>query len=191
MAAWIPSDFEDACKRNAGRRKLHMRRREARANRIVGMLAAADSAGAPELRKAAYRSLTLASRSTEVSKPTLSRDFALVRRIHRQFAPMFGRTFNPKRDKIVWTWNCAHYGFITPESKAEGYRKPVGHFPFDTRKQETEESYCGFSQSSWHHTTFISQMSPRDLMRAYRRALRRRDRLPKKFFEDFLLHNLI
>src|SRR6185503_965536 len=34
VAAWIPQSFEDACKRNAGRRKLHRRKREARANRI-------------------------------------------------------------------------------------------------------------------------------------------------------------
>jgi hypothetical protein len=149
MAAWIPANFEEACQRNAGRRKLHMRTREARANRIMRLLASTDSAGSTELRKARYGLLTRASLAMAVSKTTASRDFALVRRIHRQFLRMFGRNFDPKRDRVVWAWNWAHYGFISPESKAEGHPKPVGHFPFDTRKQETEESYGGFSPSSW------------------------------------------
>lgn len=175
LAAWIPSNFGEACKRHAGRRKLHMRKREARAIRIVGMLATVNSAGAAEWRRATYRSLTVASLATEISKPTLSRDFALVRRIHHQFRRMFGRSFDVKRDRVVWTWNWDHYGFITPESKAAGYQKPVGHFPFDTRRQETEKSYCGFNQLSWHHTTFVSQMSTRELIRAYGRIVRMRE----------------
>lgn len=186
MAAWIPTSLEDACKRNAGRRKLHRRKREARAIRIVGMLARADSASATELRKAKYGALTSASLAMGLSKATASRDFALVRRIHHQFLRMFGRNFDPKRDRVVWTWNWDHYGFITAESKAEGYKKAVGHFPFDTRRQETEDSYCGLNQLSWHHTTFISQMSTRELMRAYGRIIRMRERLSKKFFKDFL-----
>jgi hypothetical protein len=36
----------------------------------------------------------------EVSKATVSRDFALVRRIHRQFRHNFG----PKTEKIFWSW---------------------------------------------------------------------------------------
>jgi hypothetical protein len=186
MAAWIPQSFDDACKRNAGRRKLHRRKREARADRIAGMLASPHSTGAAELLKAKYRSLTPASLAMAVSKATASRDFALVRRIHRQFLRMFGRNLDAKRDRVVWTWNWDHYGFITPESKAGGYPKPVGHFPFDTRRQETEGSYSGFDQSSWHHTTFISQMSTRELIRAYGRLLKTRERRSKKFFEDFL-----
>jgi hypothetical protein len=186
MAAWIPTSFDDACKRNAGRRKLHMRKREARADRILRILTSMDSAARGlELPKTTYGLLTAASVTMQVSKPTLSRDFALVRRIHRQFLRMFGRNFDPKRDRVVWAWNWAHYGFITPESKAEGYPKRVGHFPFDTRRQETEESYCGFNQSSWHHTTFISQMSTRELIRAYGKFLRLRERRYRKFFEDF------
>ena len=118
---------------------------------------------------------TPASLAMGMSKASISRDFALVRSIHRQFLRMFGRNFDAKRDRAVWTWNWDHYGFITPESKTEGYPKPVGHFPFDTRRQETEESYCGFNQLSWHRTTFISQMSTRALMRAYGRAVRMRD----------------
>ncbi|HEY2964533.1 MAG TPA: hypothetical protein VGJ37_19090 [Pyrinomonadaceae bacterium] len=186
MAAWIPQSFEDVCKRNAGRRKLHRRKRNARADRMMRILGAMDSARALELRKAPYGLLPAASLAMEVSKPTASRDFALVRRIHDQFGRMFGRNFDPKRDSVVWSWNWDHYGFITPESKAEGYPKPVGHFPFDTRRQETEESYCGFNQSSWHHTTFISQMSTRELIRAYSRLTRMRERRYKKFIDDFV-----
>ena len=101
----------------------------------------------------------------KLSKATVSRDFALVRRIHRQFERMFGRNFDPKKDQIVWSWHFDHYAFNAPESKAAGYPKPVGYFPFDTRKQETEESYCGFNQLSWHNSKFFSQLSTRDLIR--------------------------
>ena len=111
----------------------------------------------------------------QVSKPTASRDCALVRRIHRQFLRMFGRNFDPKRDRVVWAWNWDHYGFITAESRATGHREPMGHFPFDERRQETEECYCGFNQSSWHFTNEFAQMSTRDLMRPYGRAVRMRD----------------
>ena len=75
---------------------------------------------------------------------------------------MFGRSFDSKKDQIVWSWHFDHYAFKTPESKAAGYSKPVGHFLFDTRKQETEESYCGFNQLSWQDRNFIWQMSTRD-----------------------------
>jgi hypothetical protein len=166
MAAWIPQSFEDACKRNAGRRKLHRRRRKARADRIVRILSALEQAQATELRDTAYGWVSAMCMVMKVSKATASRDFALVRRIYRQFGRMFGRYFDPKLDKIVWTWNVDHYGFITPESRRAGYPKPIGHFPFDTRKQETEESYCGFTQLSWQNTDYFSQLSTRDLMRA-------------------------
>src|SRR5690242_3290072 len=119
LTAWIPQSFDDACRRNAGRRKLHRRKRKARADRILRVLGAMDSVRALELRKATYGSLTAALLAMAVSKPTASRDFALVRRIHRQFLRMFGRNFDPKRDRVVWSWSWDHYGFITPESKAE------------------------------------------------------------------------
>jgi hypothetical protein len=177
LAAWIPKNFDEACKRNAGRRKLHMQKRQARADRIVRALATMDSAHATELRKAACGWITITSQAMEVSKATASRDCALVRRLHRQFLRMFGRNFNSKRDRVVWTWNWAHYGFITHESRYAGHPKPVGHFPFDTRRQESEESYCGFDQSSWQNTNYFSQMSTWELIRAYGRLLRMRDRL--------------
>jgi len=169
MAAWIPQSFEDACKRNAGRRKLHMRKRHARAERIGRILISMDGAQATELRDTVYGWLTPVAKVMEVSKATASRDFALVRRIHRQFGRMFGRNFDPKRDKIVWDWHWSHYGFIAPESREAGYKKPVGHFPFDTRRQETEESYGGFNQLSWQNTSFVWQLSTRDLIRSLTR----------------------
>src|ERR1041385_1718917 len=175
--AWTPKNFEDACKRNAGRRKLHMRRRQARAGRIARILAAIDAAGAIELRESAYGWLKAACIAMEVSKATASRDFALVRRIDRQFLRMFGRSFDSERDKVVWDWHWAHYGFVTPESKQAGYKQPVGHFPFDTRKQETEESYGGFTQLSWQNTNYFSQLSTRDLMRALTWNYRRQGKL--------------
>jgi hypothetical protein len=96
VAAWIPKNLDEACKRNAGRRKLHMRRRKARADRIMRVLAAMDSSGATALRDTTYGLLAPASHAMEVSKATVSRDFALVRRIHRQFGRMFGRSFDPR-----------------------------------------------------------------------------------------------
>lgn len=105
------------------------------------------------------------------------RDFALVRRIDRQFLRMFGRSFDSKRDKVVWDWHWAHYGFITPESKQAGHKKPVGHFPFDTRKRQTEESYGGFTQLSWQNSDYFSQLSTRDLMRALTWNYRRLGRM--------------
>jgi len=174
--AWIPKNFEEAAKRNAGRRKLHRRKRHARADRIMALLATMDATAARELLTASRGWVTAFSLATQTSKATGSRDLGLVRRIHQQFTRMFGRNFNAKRDRIVWVWNWDHYGFITPESKRAGYPKPVGHFPFDTRKQETEESYCGFNQLSWQNRDFIWQMSTRDLMRSLTFSHRRLSR---------------
>jgi hypothetical protein len=177
VAAWIPTSFDDACKRNAGRRKLHRRKRHARADRIMRVLGAMDSAQATELRDSVYGWLSPASKVMEVSKATASRDFALVRRIHRQFGRMFGRSFDSKRDKIFWGWDWSYYGFMTAESTKAGYKSPVGHFPFDTRKQESEESYGGFTQLSWHNGHFASQLSTRDLIRVLTPIYRRQGRL--------------
>lgn len=177
MAAWNPTNFEDVCKRNAGRRKLHRRKRQARADRIVRILASMDSAPLAELRDSTYGMLSATSQVMGVSKATASRDFALVRRIHRQFGRLFGRSFDFKKDQIAWSWNFDHYAFTTPESKAAGYSKPVGYFPFDTRKQETEESYCGFNQLSWQNENFFSQLSARDLIRMMVWMDKRRRRL--------------
>jgi len=141
------------------------------------VLGAMDYAGAMALRDATYGLLGPASQAMEVSKATVSRDFALVRRIHRQFGRMFGRNFDPKSDKIFWHWDWSHYGFMTPESTKAGFPEPVGHFPFDTRKEETEESYCGFNQLSSHNSKLISQLSTRDLIRVLMPIYRRQGRL--------------
>lgn len=141
------------------------------------ILTSMDSAQATALRDTTYGLLSAASQVMEVSKATASRDFALVRRIYRQFGRMFGRSFDPKTDRIVWSWNLEYYGFMTQESVAAGYKQPVGHFPFDTRKQETEESYCNFNQMSWYNGNFASQLSTRDLIRVLTPIYRRQGRL--------------
>jgi hypothetical protein len=64
-----------------------------------------DSACATELRDTTYGLLAAASDAMKVSKATVSRDFALVGRIHRQF----GRNFDPKTDKIFWSWDWSYY----------------------------------------------------------------------------------
>jgi hypothetical protein len=181
VAAWIPQTFDEACKRNAGRRKLHRRKREVRAERIVRILSSMDSAQITQLRDKPYGLLSAAAEAMEVSKPTASRDFAVVRSIHRQFGRMFGRSFDAKQDQIVWNWDCSHYGFATPESVNAGYAKPVGYFPFDTRKQETEESYCGFTQLSWYNEHFISRLSTRDLIRFLTWSYRQRAKVGLEF----------
>ena len=56
---------------------------EVRADRIVRILASMDVAKATELRESAYGWLTITAQAMNLSKATASRDFALVRRIHR------------------------------------------------------------------------------------------------------------
>jgi hypothetical protein len=144
---WQPKNWEEACKRNAGRRKLHMKNREARADRIVRILTCMDDA--PELRDHCYGWLKIAAENMEKSRATASRDFALCRRIHSQFLRIFGRVFKPTTDEIAWSWDWSHYGFITQETKGAGHKKYVGNFPFNTRVDVTEEAYCGLSPRSW------------------------------------------
>jgi hypothetical protein len=56
------------------------------------VLAAMDYADATARRDTTYGLLAAASQAMDVSKATVSRDFALVRRIHRQFGRMSGAT---------------------------------------------------------------------------------------------------
>lgn len=161
---WKPKNWDDICKRNAGRRKLHMRMRKARADRILRVLAAMQSA--PELRESAYGWLSLAAQTMKKSTATASRDFALARRVHGQFARLFGRELDPTRDQIKWSWNWSHYGFRTRESVGAGYKKPVGNFPFDTRAEVTEDAYCNFGPRSWIPEHSFS--NPRDLLSTLR-----------------------
>jgi hypothetical protein len=161
--AWHPTNWEEACKRNAGRKKLHQRKRKERADRIVRLLAAIEAA--PELLESSYGWLSLTAETMRRSKATASRDFQLARRIHTQFVRMFGRKFEPKTDQILWSWDWSHYGFRTRESYQAGYSKAVGNFPFDTRTMPSEEAFCGLDPNSWRPKvpTFES-MTARDLI---------------------------
>lgn len=160
---WKPKTWEEACKRNAGRRKLHQRKRKQRSDRIVRLLAAIEAA--PELLESSYGWLSLTAETMKLSKATASRDFQLARRIHAQFARMFGRRFEAKKDQIVWSWDWSHYGFRTRESNQAGYPKAVGHFPFDTRSVPSEDSFCGLGPNSWQpKRSYLDSMSTRQLI---------------------------
>jgi hypothetical protein len=128
---WYPRNFEEACKRNAGRRKLHRRTRRARADRIVRILAAMEVV--PELRTSVYGRLSLVAQALNRSKATVSRDCKLARLIHRQFLRMFGRAFQVHQDQVIWSWDSSHYGFVTSERRQAGFSTAAGNFPFSTR----------------------------------------------------------
>lgn len=132
---WKPKNWEEVCKRNAGRRKLHMRNRRERARRIVQLLTTLSDV---DLGESSYGRLPAIAKQFEVSAATASRDFALCRRIHFQFLQMFGRRLTPGVDLVIWSWDWSHYGFRTTESTSDGHRKPVGKFLFSTRSQ----SFC-------------------------------------------------
>jgi hypothetical protein len=55
-----------------------------------------------------------------------------------------------------------------------------------TRKQETEESYCDFDQSSWENITAFTNMNTWELIRTYGRMLRERDRRERNHVKNFL-----
>lgn len=124
--AWQPKNWEEACKRNLGRRKLHIRKRKERADRIVRMLVAMEAV--PELRECAYGWLTLTAETMKNSKATASRDFALARRIYAQFARMFGRNLEPQKDQIKWARNRFVWRAVLVECLLcclLGHRRPV------------------------------------------------------------------
>ena len=110
-AAWIPNNWDEICKRNAGRKKMHMRKRKERARRIISLLIAMEKG--PVLRETAHGWLNVAAEAVHLSKATASRDFALGRRIHRQSVRMFGRPLQIFEDEVIWSWDWAHYGFRT------------------------------------------------------------------------------
>ncbi len=70
--------------------------------------------------RAPFGWLTITAETMKKSKATASRDFAIARRIHVQFARMFGRGLDPKKDQIKWSWDWSHYGFRTYESVRAG-----------------------------------------------------------------------
>jgi hypothetical protein len=165
--AWHPNTLEGFCKRNAGRRKLHMRRRAARADRIVRLLRAMEAA--PELRESAYGWLRETAETMQTSRASASRDLALARRIQGQFARMFGRPFNPTQDRVKWSWDWSSYGFVTRESIRSGHKRPVGKFAFNTRSKPTDEEFCGFGPASWYGA---KSLSARDIISALRFGIR-------------------
>lgn len=146
--AWKPTNWDDVCKRNAGRRKLHMRKRKERAERILRLLTymIIDS----DLRESSYGQLPEIAGELEISMATASRDLALCRRIHAQFVRMFGRPLILWPDQVVWSWNWSHYGFCTTETENAGYKRSAGKFPFATRETGFDEAaFCGLNPSSW------------------------------------------
>lgn len=140
---WKPKNWEEVCKRNAGRRKLHIRKRKQRAIRILRLLALINEV--EELKINSYGWLPVICEKWNVSLATASRDLTLCRQIRLQFLKMFGREFNCKRDRVIWTWDWSHYGFKTDETLRAGYTTSVGHFHFSSRQLEIlEEDYAGF-----------------------------------------------
>jgi hypothetical protein len=139
--AWRPKDWDEVCERNAGRKKLHQRKRKERADRIVRLLAAIEVA--PELLESSYGWLSVTAETMKRSKATAFRDFQLVRRIHTQFVRMFGRKFEAKTDQIVWSWDWSHYGFRTRESYQAGYSKAVGSFPLILAPCRLKKRFAG------------------------------------------------
>jgi hypothetical protein len=171
---WQPKNFDEACKRNAGRRKLHARKREARANRIVRLLQLMETDVGASLKENTYGWLSVISNQWKVSAATASRDLALSRQIRFQFLRMFGREFVSTKDKIKWSWDFSHYGFITTESKRAGHKKAVGKFPFNTRDAiANEEAYCGFNSKRWHESETRYAKAENDSANAILRTLQR------------------
>lgn len=72
MAVWTPKNWEEVYKRNAGRRKLLRRKRQARADRIVRLLNAFPAV--PELRETSYGWLPLAAEQTNTIVPLHGRN---------------------------------------------------------------------------------------------------------------------
>jgi|GEM_PF-1744681 len=168
--AWIPKNFDEACKRNAGRRKLHMRKRKARAERILRLLRAMDKV--PELCESARGWVKVTAQAMEASRATASRDLTLARRIHSQFARMFGRKLNPQNDQVVWSWDWSNYGFRAPESVRAGFRKPLGSFPFSLRENASEDGYCGISPTSFIRSSPSETLASMDILSLLKLASR-------------------
>lgn len=161
---WHPQNWEEACKRNAGRKKLHQRKRKERADPIVRLLAAIEVA--PELLESSYGWLSITAETMKRSKATASRDFQLARRIHTHSSlECLVGTSKPKQIRSCGPWDWSHYGFRTRESYQAGYSKAVGNFPFDTRTMPPEEAFCGLGPNSWlPKVSPFESMSTRDLI---------------------------
>jgi hypothetical protein len=139
MANWAQTSREEAFKRAAGRRKLNISRRKARAERIKGLLS--DMLGgrtgkyAALYRSGAYGATRAAAAGFEVSEATASRDLALCHQLLAEFEGLFEREFSfLLGDEVVWSWDFSRYGFTTEDSE-----ETVGQFPFCTRPKNGEQ----------------------------------------------------
>ena len=57
----------------------------------------------------------------------------------------------------LWIPNARNY--------QAGYRKAVGHFPFDTRATPSEEAFAGLGPNSWQpKSTYYEGMNTRQLI---------------------------
>lgn len=112
--AWIPRNREEAHKRHAGRRKMHIRLRRARAERIKALLSdmlGADPTCAEMLRSGAYGATRCVAHGFGVSMATASRDLAMCHLILAEFKQQTGREFNPQIDEVAWSWDFSTFSF--------------------------------------------------------------------------------
>jgi hypothetical protein len=119
MSKWIPKNQEEANKRAAGRRKLNIRRRKARAERITALLSdmlGGEAQYADLLRAGGYGATRITAESFEVSETTAGRDLCLCRWMLEEFRRARGREFDPGRDEITWSWDYSQYSFKSRES---------------------------------------------------------------------------
>jgi hypothetical protein len=143
MNNWLPTSPEVAFKRAAGRRKLNISRRKARAERVKellsDMLGVAPRQVATLLRSGAYGATRCAAGGLKVSEATASRDLALCHRLLAEFEGLFEREFSfLLGDEVIWSWDYSSYGF-----KEDGSKKVVGEFPFScstARERKSRQS---------------------------------------------------
>ncbi|MDQ3817732.1 MAG: hypothetical protein M3362_08585 [Acidobacteriota bacterium] len=129
--AWVPKNQVEANKRQAGRRKLHIRKRAERAARIERLLAVMPTD--ENMRVGSYGWTRDVAQVLEVSEPTASRDLRLCRAILNKFEELFEREYDPETDSIKWGWDYASFSFRTPETVGARHEAWVMAFMFSTR----------------------------------------------------------
>lgn len=132
---WKPKNFEEACKRQAGRRKYHIKLRQKRAERVAAVLALV--AEMKTLRDGDYGTVSYVADEMGVSLPTASRDVKLCRRMLIEFFTLFLREFKNGTDRVVWIWDYSAYGFVQFGMVRENLKQKEirGRYPFTTRSQ--------------------------------------------------------
>jgi hypothetical protein len=129
VVGWTPRNFDEACKRHAGRRKLHIEKRKVRAERIGRLLPEVATSGF--LRRGEYGCVTDIAEEFKVGVATASRDLALCRRMLDECKRVTGIDFDGLfEESIVFSWDYASYGF-----RVEG-DEVVGRFLFSTRPSQ-------------------------------------------------------